>query len=462
MKKLPLSAIFFVVFVGVVLLIDLPDNKRIAFSIGPVKVDRIINSPVLDFSIFGKKFHRSFETKLGLDLRGGSHLLFDADVTKVSRGEVENALESARNVIERRVNFYGVSEPQVQTIKNKDTYRISVDLPGVKSVDEAIKLIGQTAQLEFKEIGEIPPQYKNIATQSPQLALILSMNKPTGLKGTHVKKATVQFGQGAGKNLGAPSVQLEFNSEGAKLFEEITKRNIGKQVGIFLDDQVLSAPTVQTEISGGSAIITGQFTLDEAKSLALSINSGALPIPIKLIEQRTIGPTIGQEAIQKSVFAGVVGLLSVVLFMVTYYGSFGVVATLGLILYGLISYAIFKVIPIVLTLPGIAGFILSIGMAVDSNILIFERIKEELRKGKKFDVATRLGFGKALDAIKDANVATLLVAFILFNPLNWNFFPQFGLIKGFALTLSIGVLTSLFTGIFITRRLMEFFITKHD
>ncbi len=460
MKKIPFGAIFFVLLICSVLLIDLPNNKRVAFNMGPLKVDRIINPPTIDFTLFGKRFQRTFETKLGLDLRGGSHLLFEADISKVPASEIEGALESARNVIERRVNYYGVSEPQVQTIKNKDTYRISVDLPGVESVDQAIKLIGQTAQLEFKEEGTMSAELEQIASQSPQLAVVLSLNKATGLKGTNVKKATVQFGQGTGQNLGAPSVQLEFDEEGAKLFSEITKRNIGKQVGIFLDDQILSAPTVQQEIIGGTAIITGQFTLDEAKNLALSINSGALPIPIKLIEQRTIGPTIGQESIEKSLFAGAVGLLSVILFMVLYYGKFGIIATMGLVLYGLISYAIFRLIPIVLTLPGIAGFILSIGMAVDSNILIFERIKEEMRKGKPFDVAVRLGFGKALDAIKDANVATLLVAFILFNPLNWSFFPQFGLIKGFALTLTIGVLTSLFTGIFITRRLMEFFIKK--
>jgi preprotein translocase subunit SecD len=460
MKKIPFGAIFFILLITLVVLIDLPSNKHLAFQIGSLKIDRVINPPVIDISLFGKRFQRTFETKLGLDLRGGSHLLFEADVSKIPASETEGALESARNVIERRVNYYGVSEPQVQTIKNKNTYRISVDLPGIESVDQAIQLIGQTAQLEFKEEGTSSAEIDQIATQSPQLAMLMALSKSTGLKGTHVKKASVEFGQGSGNNLGAPSVQLQFNDEGAKLFEEITKRNVGKQVGIFLDDQILSAPTVQQEIIGGTAIITGQFTLDEAKNLALSINSGALPIPIKLIEQRTIGPTIGQEAIEKSLFAGAIGLATVVLFMVLYYGKFGIIATLGLLLYGLISYAIFRLIPIVLTLPGIAGFILSIGMAVDSNILIFERIKEELRKGKSFDVAMRLGFGKALDAIKDANIATLLVAFILFNPLNWSFFPQFGLIKGFALTLTIGVLTSLFTGIFITRRLMEFFIKK--
>ncbi|KXK09824.1 MAG: Protein translocase subunit SecD [Microgenomates bacterium OLB23] len=446
MKKIPFGAIFFVIFILLVILIDLPNNQRIAFSFGPIKVDRTIHTPQINVNLFGRQFQKTFETKLGLDLRGGSHLLFEADTSDIAQSDIEGALESARNVIERRVNFYGVSEPQVQTVRSKDAYRISVDLPGVESVDEAIKLIGQTAQLEFKETGTASAELQQIATQSPQLAAMLAMNTPTGLKGTHVKKATVQFGQGSGDNLGAPSVQLEFNSEGAQLFQEITRRNIGKQVGIFLDDQILSAPTVQQEIIGGTAIITGQFTIDEAKNLALSINSGALPLPVKLIEQRTIGPTLGQEAIDKSLFAGVVGLVSVVLFMILYYGKFGIIATIGLVLYGLISYAIFRLIPVVLTLPGIAGFILSIGMAVDANILIFERIKEELRKGKSFDVAMRLGFGKALDAIKDANIATLLVAFILFNPLNWSFFPQFGLIKGFALTLTIGVLTSFIYG----------------
>ncbi len=201
-------------------------------------------------------------------------------------------------------------------------------------------------------------------------------------------------------------------------------------------------------------------TLDEAKKLAIAINSGALPLPIKLIEQRNIGPTLGAIEVKKSVIAGVIGLFMVLAFMVGYYGKLGVIASCALIIYGLISLAIFRLIPVVLTLPGVAGFILSIGMAVDSNILIFERIKEEIRKGKDFEIAVKLGFGRAIDAIKGANITTLTVAFILFNPLNWEFLPQFGMVRGFALTLAIGVATSLFTGVVITKRLIDIFYKK--
>jgi preprotein translocase subunit SecD len=217
---------------------------------------------------------------------------------------------------------------------------------------------------------------------------------------------------------------------------------------------------VEQRISGGEAIIRGNFTVKDARTLAVSINSGALPVSVKLVEQRSVGPTLGAEHVKKSIFAGLVGLSAVVIFMIVYYGKMGVIASVALLLYGLISFAIIRTIPVVLTLPGVAGFILSIGMAVDSNILIFERIKEETRNGKDINTAIRLGFGRAIDAIKDANLTTLLVAFILFNPLNWSFFPQFGLIKGFALTLGIGVATSLFTGIVITRRLIDF-VFKH-
>jgi len=235
------------------------------------------------------------------------------------------------------------------------------------------------------------------------------------------------------------------------------KRNVGKPIGIFLDQLPLSAPTVQQTISGGEAVITGNFTVDEAKKLAISINAGALPVPIILREMKNIGPTLGQKQVQQSVLAGGVGLSAVIIFMIGYYGILGVIASGALLIYGLLSFAIFKTVPVVLTLSGIAGFILSIGMAVDANILIFERIKEEIRRGKKFDSAVRIGFTRALSAIKDANITTLLVSFILFNPLNWSFFPQFGVVRGFALTLGIGVLTSLFTGVVVTKRLIEMF-----
>lgn len=449
MKRIRISTILFIFFIFLVTLVDLPEGKQIKFAVGPIKIDQKIPPPAVDITFFGRRFHREFPIRLGLDLKGGSRLTFEADIEKIKPEDREAAIVATRDTIERRVNLFGVSEPTIQTLSARGSERLVVELPGLQDVNEAIALIGQTAQLDFREQGTIEAA---LATQTP---LFMQMNKATGLTGKHLKKSTVQFDQ-AGK----PSVGLEFNSEGAKLFEDITTRNVGKPVAIFLDEFPLSIPMVQTPITDGIAIITGDFTLDEAKQLSIAINSGALPVSIRLVEQKSIGPTLGAEQVARSVFAGFVGLGAVVAFMVLFYGRLGVIASIALVIYGLITLALFKLIPVVLTLPGVAGFILSIGMAVDANILIFERIKEELRRGQEHTVAVRLGFGRAIDAIKDANITTLLVAFILFNPLNWSFFPQFGLVRGFALTLAIGVLTSLFTGVFITKRLIAAFYKK--
>jgi len=429
--------IFLLFIITVIIWIDLPETIRNKYNI----------TSLLDFSLFGLRIKKDFKTSLGLDLKGGSHLVFEADTKKVKPEDLQDALFSARDIIEKRVNFFGVSEPTVQNLKSGSNYRISVDLPGIEKVDEAIALIGRTAQLSFREEKIIDDK---VASPTPVLV-------ETGLTGKHVKKASVDFNQQDGK----PRVALSFNTEGTKLFGDITKRNVGKPLAIVVDNFLISAPTVQQAIIDGSAVITGNFTVDEAKKLAIAINSGALPLSIKLVEQKNIGPTLGADEVKKSVYAGVIGLIAVLLFMIIYYGRLGMIASLALIIYGLISFAIFRIIPVVLTLPGVAGFILSIGMAVDSNILIFERIKEELRKGKEFNIAVKLGFGRAIDAIKDANITTLTVAFILFNPLNWEFLPQFGMVRGFALTLAIGVATSLFTGVVITKRLIEIFYKKN-
>lgn len=443
--------LFVTIIIFTVLWIDLPRPIPIKFQIFNYNVDTVIPTLAFNFQVGDRIIRKEIKTQLGLDLKGGSHLVFEADVSQVGAGDLEDAILSARDIIERRVNLFGVSEPEVRTVKSGDIYRIEVDLPGVNDVAQASALIGQTAQLHFKEKGdETVPE----STQSAALSF-LDLQQETGLTGKDVEKATVVFDPQTGQ----PQVQLQFSKEGAEMFAEITKRNIGEPVGIFLDDMIISAPTVQQEIRDGNAVISGNFRVEDAKQLATAINSGALPVPIKLVEQRSIGPSLGAVEVQRSIVAGAVGLLMVMIFMIAFYGRLGVIACMGLIIYGLLNFAIFRSVPIVLTLPGVAGFLLSIGMAVDANILIFERIKEEQRKGKSFSASVRLGFGRAIDAIKDANVTTLLVAFILFNPLNWEFLPQFGLVRGFALTLAIGVATSLFTGVVITRWLIKTFYT---
>lgn len=451
--------VFIFLMTILVLWIDLPRSISIKFAAFGQNVDTEIKPLVINIQGTNFRYYKEFKTQLGLDLKGGSHMVFEADTSETKLSDLEDALNASRDVIERRVNMFGVSEPVVRTVKSGNIYRIAVDLPGVYDVAQASALIGQTAQLHFKtqpnEDEELSVGDDSESTESAGLALF-NLTETTDLTGKDVKKATVTFDPQTGQ----PQVALEFTKEGGKMFAAITKENIQKQVGIFLDDILISAPTVQQEIRDGNAVISGSFTSEDAKQLAVAINSGALPLSINLVEQRSVGPSLGTIEVQRSVTAGVVGLGMVMIFMVAYYGRLGMIANVALMIYGLITFAIFRAVPIVLTLPGVAGFVLSIGMAVDSNILIFERIKEEQRKGKSFDTAIRLGFGRAIDAIKDANVTTLLVAFILFNPLNWEFLPQFGLVRGFALTLAVGVATSLFTGIVITRRLIQIFYKK--
>lgn len=413
-------------------IIDLPKNfpvpgPDINLSLGPLKIKRELN------------------LKQGLDLAGGTHLVFRAEMKDVEEGDRQSALDAAKANIERRVNFFGVSEPVIQTSKVGEEYRLIVELPGIKDVNQAVDLIGQTALLDFREL-------------SPEATQAASINDflPTDLTGKDLKRSLLKFDP----NTGQPVVGLEFNDEGTKKFAEITSRNVGRIVAIFLDELPISLPTVEEPITTGDAIIRGDFTVDQAKKLSIQLNAGALPVPIKIIEQRNIGATLGAESVQRSLRAGAVGLLMVIFFMGAYYGRLGILANIALIIYGLVTLALYKLIPVVLTLPGIAGFILSVGMAVDSNILIFERMKEELRWGKPWREAMELGFGRAWDSIRDANICTLITCFILFNPFNWNFLNVSGMVRGFALTLGLGIFISLFTGIVVTRTLMRTFSRK--
>lgn len=393
-------------------------------------------------------FRPNMDLKLGLDLAGGSHIVFEADMSEVEPADRDSALEGTRSTIERRVNLFGVSEAVVQTAKVGESYRIIVELPGVQDTQEAIELIGQTAKLEFWEAVEVEQETPEATEENPQVTFA-----PTGVTGADLVRARVQFDPNTGK----PTVALEFNQEGADKFAEVTRRNIGKPLLPVVDGQAITSPIVQSEITEGRAVIQGDYSLEEARRLETQLNAGALPVSVDVIEQRSVGPTLGQESIDKSVKAGLVGLSMVVFFMASYYGSAGIIAATGLLIYAVLTLAIYKLAGVVLTLPGVAGFILSVGMAVDANILIFERMKEELRKGIPWEDAMEKGFGRAWDSIRDANIATLLTTFILFNPLNWNFLLNSGPVRGFALTLGLGIFVGLFTGIFVTRSLMRAF-----
>ena len=436
------------------LLIDLP-RIPIKFEYGGLKIDQEIGGYQLN--LFNGSLTRSLEIKKGLDIAGGVSVLLKADMANIGESDQKEALDSLKEVIERRVNLLGISEANVQTSTYNDEHRVIVELAGVFDTTAALDTIGQVAQLEFRLEDDQSDELQDIAQSIPQFNIPTFSS--TDLNGSDLRKASVVFGGTSGVG-NQPQVQLQFNSEGTKKFRELTKNNIGKRLAIYIDEEILTAPTVQTAINDGTAVITGQFDIDEAKALVTQLNAGALPVPVEVLEQKTVGPTLGNEAVVKNIYAGLVGLSLVVFFMIAYYGRLGFLASISLVIYGLFTLAIYKLVPVVLTLPGLAGFILSIGMAVDANILIFERIKEELALKKPWSVALENGFGRSWDSIRDANVATLLTAFVLFNPFDWGFLPTSGLVRGFALTLSLGVLMSLFTGVYLTRNLVRVFYKK--
>ncbi len=442
----PLKKLILIFFLTIVCaIISMPKEINLGLQIGGIKIDKI-KRPAINIQSGRINIQKDFELKLGLDLAGGSHLVFETDLSKVPDESKKDALTAVKEVIERRVNLFGVSEPNVQTSSFEGKDRVIVELPGVSDPKEATALIGKVAELNFAEI-------KNIGTEEEPVAELV----PTELGGADLKAARVAFDQ----NTGQPTVSLEFTPEGSEKFASITERLIGQPLAIVLDGLPVSTPVVQEKISGGTAQISGNFTLEEAKNLVIQLNAGALPVPVKLVEERTVGATLGAESIQKSITAGIIGLAMVLLFMILVYGRFGVVASTGLIIFGVITLALYKLIPVVLTLPGIAGFLLSVGMAVDSNILIFERFKEEKLKRPVAD-ALEVSFGRAWDSIRDANIATLVTAFILANPFDFTFLHTSGPVRGFAITLALGIAISLFTGIVVSRNLLRVFIKEEN
>lgn len=390
---------------------------------------------------YGVNYYNELKFHLGLDLMGGTHLVYQADLSQIGGQDKNSAMNGVRDVIERRVNAFGVSEPIIQTARDD---RLVVELAGIKDVNQAIKMIGETPLLEFKE--EMSEEEKNQLREQfkssniPEEYLSQFYYKTTGLDGKQLERSDVAFNPSTYE----PEVQLQFNGEGKKLFGEVTTRNVRKRVAIFLDGMPISIPVVNEPITDGKAIISGNFTVDEAKTLVQRLNAGALPVPIKLISQQTVDASLGKDSIQKSIIAGFVGLISLALFMIIYYRLMGVLAVIALIIYSLLVLSLFKLIPVTLTLSGIAGFILSIGMAVDANVLIFERTKEELRKGKIIGIAIEDGFARAWSSIFDSNVSTIITCLIL---------AYFGasVIEGFAITLGIGVVFSMFSAIFVTK-----------
>ncbi len=414
-------------------------------------------------------FNRDLKTQEGLDLRGGLRVLLEADLP-ASTQVTPQEMEDARQILENRANGLGVSEVTFETAGQR---RLVGEFPGLTDTSQVIDALKQTGQLAFVPFGTTPlpegtkitldyanpadpkaavtlpqatPSAGQTTTQAPSPTDSASAYQPL-FTGTGLELVSVSTDQ-----LGKPVVNFTLKSDAAKKFADFTSTHVGQYLGIVLDNTVISSPVINSAITKGQGLIEGNFTVDSANALAVQLRYGSLPVPFKIVESRAVGATLGADSVNKSVLAGAIGLLLVILFMGIYYRLPGVVADIALLIYAAATFALFKIIPVTLTLPGIAGFVLSLGVAVDANILIFSRLKEELREGKPLIQAIDLGWNRAWPSIRDSNISTLITTGILF----W-FGSAFGAsqVKGFALTLALGVIVSLFTAIFVTRTLLH-------
>lgn len=379
----------------------------------------------LKIEAFGRTFwDRSWEIVMGLDLQGGARLTYRADTEALESDEIDSAMRSLAANIERRIDAFGLTEPTIQTAVSGDEHRLIVEMPGIEDLEEAMGLIGRTAELEFRLIDDEGEFVE------------------TGLGGRDLKMARADFDP----QTGSPQISIEFVGEGADKFAEITEANVGRPLATFLDEEVIQAPMIREKITGGRAVISGDFDLREAQEIAVQLNAGALPLTVEPIEQREVGATLGRESVEMSLYAGFIGVLFVSFFMVVYHRFQGLFSTVGLGLYLLLMVALFKLLGVTMTMGGIAGLILSIGMTIETDVLVFERIREELRGGKSFDRAIRLGFRNAWSSIRDSNMVSAIIAALLYS--------AGGTIRGFAIVLILGIAVGLATTFIGTKTLM--------
>jgi protein-export membrane protein SecD len=407
----------------------------------------------------------SHKFKLGLDLNGGTELVYKADLSKSSStvSEITSSMNTLRDVIEKRVNAFGVSEAVVRVERvgftgSDNEQQLIVELPGVTDIDKAVSMIGQTPTLEFRLVAsDTDALAKTItasSTDAEKQAVVDQMYEYTGLTGKYLQKSALEFNQTSGEAM----VSLQFNSEGSDLFAKITRENVGRKLAIFLDGNVVSMPNIKEEITGGNAVISGGFTssagIKEARGLVNDLNLGALPVPINLISTQTVGASLGHDAVNAATKAGIIAFIVIAIFLILIYRLPGLLAVVALAIYTAINLALFKLIPVTLTAAGIAAFILSVGMAVDANILIFERMKEEMKRGRELGDAVQEGFKRAWTSIRDSNTSSMITAVVLYA------FSSTAVVKGFALVFFIGVAISMFTAIVATRTLL--LVIKHD
>lgn len=406
--------------------------------------------------------------RLGLDLSSGVRLTYVADTSKIAQGDVADSLGVLRDVIERRVNAFGVSEPvvQIQSSYLSKENKMLVELPGLTDVNQALKLIGQTPTLSFVlerdasstdrlAIVAAKQQYQADlkAGKSPTISPLLFQDEnfePIGLDGRHLKDSQLVFDP----TTGSPQVSIQWDDAGTQIFASTTANHIGKRLGIVLDNNMISAPTIQSAITDGKAVITGIGNQSDAKTLASRLKTGALPVPINIAGSEVIQPILGAKALNAGLLAALYGFLLIVILMIVWYRLPGLFGVISLVTYALVVLSIYKLLPVVLSAAGIAGFIISLGLAIDGNILIFERLKEELNRGKNLKDALEEGFDRAWTSVRDSHIASLIVSFILY-------FIGTSVVQGFALTLFIGVVVSLFTNVFVTRQMLRMVVPKH-
>jgi preprotein translocase subunit SecD len=444
-----------------------PNNRLLIFIIVLIAVAVFIvwpNNPGINIDQSWLKVQKSFATRLGLDLVGGVQAMLEADIPPDQAVDAE-AMKTAVQIVENRVNGLGVTEAVVQPAGQR---RIVVELPGQTDPAQALAALKQTGLLEFVDMSSISQQ-QALALEGTKIQTDYALSDTTGvtetITGTQPAQIfhTVMTGAGLKNAIatrttaGKYEVAFELKGDDIQKFAEFTRNNVGNVLAIVLDKAVISAPTINDAITDGKGVITGNFDLNSSNALAVQLRYGSLPVPLKIVTSTTVGPTLGQDSLRRSLIGGIIGLSLVMLFMALYYRLPGVIADVALLVYALLTFAIFKLIPVTLTLPGIAGFVLSIGVAVDANILIFERMKEELRAGRNLRQAIDLGWGRAWLSIRDSNFSTLITCAILF----W-FGSTFGasIVKGFSLTLAIGVFVSMFTAIVVTRTFLHLVLDR--
>jgi preprotein translocase subunit SecD len=425
----------------------------------------ILVSTLIGYFVYSSEMSGSNKFKLGLDLNGGTELVYKADLSKSTStpAEITSSMNVLRDVIERRVNVFGVSEPVVRVERvgftgAESEQQLIVELPGVTDIDKAVAMIGSTPTLEFRlaatNSDELAKTINASSTVAQKEAVAEKMFEYTGLTGRLLQKSALEFNQTTGEAM----VSLQFNSEGDALFAKITGENVGRKLAIFLDGNLVSMPNIKEKITGGNAVISGGFTssegIKEARKLVDDLNLGALPVPIQLISTQTVGASLGHDAVAAAMKAGLIAFIVIAIFLIIFYRLPGLLAVVALGIYTAINLALFKLIPVTLTAAGIAGFILSVGMAVDANILIFERMKEEIKRGRELGDAVQEGFKRAWTSIRDSNISSMITAIILYA------FSSTSVVKGFALVFFIGVAISMFTAVVATRTLL--LAIKHD